>query len=114
MDFVRHLLLFLHLLGMASLLGGALVQLRDRIQVVNSAMLHGVITQIVTGLLLVGVLEGQDEPVDHAKIGVKLAVALVIGVLCWVNRRKESIPPGLFMGITLLTVANVAVAVFWA
>ncbi len=113
MDFVRHALLFIHLLGMASLLGGALVQLRDETQVVNSAMLHGALTQVVTGLLLVGVIEGQNDPLDHAKVGVKLAVALVITVLCWVNRRKDAVPRGLFMGILLLTVGNVGVAVFW-
>ena len=113
MDFVRHVLLFLHLLGMASLLGGALVQLRDGTHVVNSAMLHGAITQVVTGLLLVGVIEGQNDPIDHTKIGVKLAVGLVITVLCWVNRRKDVVPPGLFMGILLLAVGNVGVAVFW-
>jgi len=52
MDFVRDLLVFIHLLGMASLLGGALVQMSDRDHVVNSAMLHGALTQVVSGLLL--------------------------------------------------------------
>ena len=113
MDFVRHVLLFIHLLGMASLLGGALVQLRDAAQVINSAMLHGALTQVVSGLLLVGVFEGQDDPLDHTKVAVKLAVALVITVLCWLNRRKRAVPPGLFMGILLLTAGNVGVAVFW-
>jgi len=113
MDFVRDLLVFIHLLGMASLLGGALVQMPDRDHVVNSAMLHGALTQVVSGLLLVGVIEGQDETLDHTKIAVKLGIGLVVAVLCWINRSKPVIPPGLFMGITLLTVANVAVAVFW-
>lgn len=113
MDFVRHFLLFTHLLGMAFLLGGGVVQLRDADHVVNSAMLHGALTQVVSGLLLVGVIEGQNEPLNHAKIGVKLAVGLVVAVLCWVNRRKGVVPAGLFMGIVGLTVLNVAIAVFW-
>jgi hypothetical protein len=112
-DFLEKLLLVVHLLGMAALFGGAFVQLRDEVKVVNSAMLYGILTQVVSGILLVGVLEGQDEDVDHAKIGVKLAVALVIGVLCWANRAKESLPAGLFYGIVLLTVGNVVIAVFW-
>ena len=41
-------------------------------------------------LLLVGVLEGQDESVNNTKVAVKLAVALVIAVLCWVNRAKDA------------------------
>ncbi len=113
MDFIRDALVFIHLLGMASLLGGALVQVRDADHVVNSAMLHGALTQVVSGLLLVGVIEGQDDPIDHTKVGVKLAVGLVVAVLCWINRRKDVVPSGLFMGILLLTVGNVAVAVFW-
>lgn len=113
MDLVRNLLLVIHLLAMASLFGGALVQIRDSVQVVNSAMLYGILTQVVTGLLLVGVLEGQDEPVNHAKMGVKLAVALVIALLCWANRSRERVPGGIFNAILLLTVTNVVVAVFW-
>ncbi len=113
MDFLRDVLLFLHLIGFASLFGGAFVQLRDEVKVVNSAMLHGALIQVVTGLLLVGVIESQDDPIDHTKIAVKLAVALVIAVLCWVNRRKESVPAGLFYGIAFLTLVDAGVAVFW-
>jgi hypothetical protein len=112
MDFLRDLLLFIHLLGMAALFGGALVQLRDADHVVNAAMLHGSLTQVVSGLLLVGVLEGQDVEVDRAKTGVKLGVGVLVAVLCWINRHKPVIPPGLFLGILLLTTANVAIAVF--
>jgi hypothetical protein len=112
-DFVRDVLLFIHLVGFASLFGGAFVQVRDEVKVVNSAMLHGALTQVVTGLLLVGVIEGQDDPIDNTKVAVKLAVALVVAVLCWVNRRKESLPNGLFLGVALLTLLNAGIAVFW-
>lgn len=113
MDAIRDLLLFIHLIGFASLFGGAAVQLRDAVKVVNSAMLYGALLQVVSGLLLVGVIEGQDDPLDHTKVAVKFVIALVIAVLCWVNRRKSAVPAGLFNGIVLLTLANVAVAVFW-
>ena len=117
MEVARDALLFLHLVGFAALLGGAFVQIRDSVKVVNSAMLHGALLQVLSGVLLVGVIEGGDEvsgdEVNQVKIGVKLAVALVIGVLCWVNRRKEAVPNGLFFGIAFLTLANAAIAVFW-
>lgn len=113
MQLTRDALLFVHFLGLASLLGGAAVQMRDEVQVVNSAMLHGALLTVASGLLLVGVIEGMGGDVDHLKISVKLAVALVVTLLCWVNRRKEGVPAGLFMAILGLTVANVAVAVFW-
>jgi hypothetical protein len=112
-DFAEDLLLFLHLVGMAALVGGALAQLGSAVRTVNGAMLYGALAQVATGLLLVGVLEGQDKSVDGAKIAVKFGVALVIAVLCWLNRRKPAVPAGLHGGICLLALADVAVAVFW-
>ena len=113
MDVAEKVLLVVHLLGFGALFGGAFVQLRDDVKVVNTAMLYGAMTQVVTGILLVGVIEGQDESVNNAKVAVKLAVALVVAVLCWVNRAKERLPGGLFNGILLLTIANVIIATTW-
>jgi hypothetical protein len=106
-------LVFIHLLGMGALFGGALVQVKAPERAVNNAMLHGVLTQVVSGLLLVGVLEAGEEPVDHAKIAVKFGLAIVIAVLIIVNRKKPALPDGLFFGLLGLTVATVGVAVFW-
>jgi FtsH-binding integral membrane protein len=113
MDLLRDILLFLHFLGLASLFGGLFVQVKADPRVVNNAMFHGILTQLVTGLLLVGVLEGLDKDVDNIKIGVKLVVALVIGVLIVMNRKKSSIPNGLYFALMGLTVLNIGVAVFW-
>jgi hypothetical protein len=114
MEILRDILVFLHFIGLAALFGGLFVQLRSDPRVVNNAVIHGVLTQLVTGLLLVGVLEGMDDvEVNNAKIGVKLLVALVIAVLAFANRKKTSIPNGLFFGLLALTVLNIGVAVFW-
>jgi hypothetical protein len=113
MEIARDVLVFLHFIGLAALFGGLFVQLKADRRVVNNAVLHGILTQVVTGLLLVGVLEAQEPEVDHAKVGVKLAVALVILVLALVNRRKPALPAGLFFGLMGLTALNIAVAVFW-
>ena len=113
MDVLEKTLLVVHLMGFAALFGGAVVQVRDEVKVVNTAMLYGAMTQVVSGLLLVGVLEGQDVSVDRAKYAVKLVVALVVAVLCWVNRSKVRVPGGLFNGIIALTIADVVIAVSW-
>ena len=114
MEVARQVLLFLHLLGLASLVGGWLVQVAaTEGRTVTNAILHGAITQVVTGLGLVGVLEGLDRDVDNVKVAVKLAVGLVVLALAWVNRRRGVLPSGLFFGLGGLAVANVAVAVFW-
>ena len=114
MELLRQLILFLHLIGLAALFGGMFVQLKASPRVVNPAMFHGVLTMLVTGLLAVGVMEGLDASLDHVKVGAKLVVALVIAVLIFVNRKKPSLPDGLFFGLMGLTVLNVALAVFWA
>ncbi|MBA2560656.1 MAG: hypothetical protein H0V07_12385, partial [Propionibacteriales bacterium] len=67
MDLVRDVLLFIHLVGFGALFGGAIVQLGDAVKVVNAAMLYGALAQVVSGIALVGVLEGLDEPVDSLK-----------------------------------------------
>ena len=113
METLRLVLLFVHILGYAALLGGLLVQVRSETKAVNSLMRDGIGTAFLAGLLLVGVLESLGSP-DHAKIGVKFAVGLVILVLVMVNMRKPSIPQGLYVGLLVLTVANIAVAVFWS
>ncbi len=114
MQTARLILLFLHLLGFAALLGGLLSQARLPEKVVTPLMRDGIGTAFVAGLLLVGVLEAGDDPVNHAKVAVKFAIGLVILVLVMANLRKQRIPQGLWAGLLLLTVANVAVAVFWA
>lgn len=113
MDFLRDLLLFLHLIGMAAVVGGALVQIASPPRRITPMILHGGLTQVVTGVLLVGVLEADDAEVDHAKIGVKLVVALVIVALAWIYRAREEVSDLIYFGILGLGLANVGIAVFW-
>jgi hypothetical protein len=114
-EIVYDLLVVLHFLGLASLIGGWLVQLRNPERRVLPAMLHGALTQLVTGILLVGIGEGAlDWDFDYAKISTKLVIAAVVTVLCWVNRRKEVIPSGVYLLIGGLSIVNVLVAVLWA
>ena len=59
MDVVYKVLVVLHFLGMASLVGGWLVQLRARGErFVSAAIVDGVYTQLVTGVVMVGLAAG--------------------------------------------------------
>ena len=117
MEFVYDLVLVLHFFGLASLLGGIMVQLSARGgRVVNLAMLHGALTQLVTGLALVGMGEAIDslgKDVNQPKIGVKLLVVLVVTALCFANRKRTTIADGLFFALFGLSAANIVIAVFW-
>ncbi|MFB6726109.1 hypothetical protein ACFCV3_38415 [Kribbella sp. NPDC056345] len=116
MDFLHHVLTFLHLIGFAALFGGFFTQLKTKTPVVNSAMLHGALTQLVTGVLLVGLASGikdDDFTVNNTKVGVKLVIVLVITGLLFAYRKKPALTRGTFFAIGGLTVVNTAIAVFW-
>ncbi len=117
METVRLILLILHILGFAALIGGLLAQAGTVDKRVNVAMRDGVGTAFLAGLALVGVLEASDDPDDaivYGKIAVKLTIGLVLLVLVMANTRKERIPQGLWMMLLLLSVTNVCVAVLWS
>ena len=119
MDFLYTLLVILHFVGLASLLGGFLVQMKAVAKgkgVIHAAMIHGALTQLVTGVLLVGlnempgVLESAAE-MNHMKIGIKLAVLIVITVLVFVYRKRTAVPAWVLWAVGALTLTNVVIAV---
>lgn len=116
MDLVYNLIVILHFIGLASLIGGFLVQIKSSPREVNNAMFHGALTQLVTGLLLVGLAYpmGNGDSIDNAKIAVKLVILLIITALILVNRKKPEISTGIWGAIGGLAIANVAIAVLWS
>ncbi|MGA5416910.1 hypothetical protein [Streptomyces pseudogriseolus] len=116
MDVLIHIFVGLHIIGIASLLGGFLTQMKamgagDARFV--PAMLHGALTMLVTGVVLVGLNQAQDYSVDNIKIGVKLALLIVILGLVYVKRDEEKVDKGVFGLVGLLTMANIFIAVLW-
>lgn len=117
MEIVRLVLLFLHLLGMALLLGSFLVQRRVApAGPLSAGWLHGSLLQLVTGIGLVGVghaLGGEHAPND-ARAGVKLLVLVVIlGLIFAARRRGDRLPTWAAPALAALVVLNTAIAVFW-
>lgn len=109
MDILKHLLEFLHFLGFSGLIGGALAQIRAPEKTVTRIMMDGAWTQLATGLLLVGI----NEPdVNHAKVGIKLLVLLVVLYLLFTNRNKK-LESNVFFSVLGLSVFNMALALFW-
>jgi hypothetical protein len=114
MEIVRLVLLFGHMVALAGLVGGLLVQLRSAERPLNATIVWSARLVLLFGLLLVGVLQADDVEVDNAKIGVKLVVALVVVALVEMNRRKPTLTQALYYTVLGLTFANVAVALFWS
>ncbi|MDG4833377.1 hypothetical protein O7627_29320 [Solwaraspora sp. WMMD1047] len=112
MEALRLVLLYLHLIGFALLLGGALTQYFTGKLRINPAMLWGAVIQVVTGLGLAAPLRDGDEPAP-AKLAVKLLLGLAIFAMVFFSRKREAVNSGHFLAIIGLTLVNAAVAVFW-
>ena len=115
MEMIYSWLVIFHFIGLASLVGGFLVQIRIKPRKVNAAMFHGALTQLVTGLALVGLIGADlvDKTVDYNIITVKLLIALVVTYLVIKNRKKESVTNGLWGAIGGLSILNIDIAVLF-
>ena len=109
---VKLVLVFIHLLGMAAIVGGYFAGLSASPKRLSAGITHGTLLQIVSGSLLLVVAEMGTEEVDRAKFGIKIAIAVVIMILAWPRRKDVSIAANTYHAIGLLALLNVAVAVF--
>ncbi len=116
MDFIYNLVVILHFIGLASLVGGFIVQMSSPDKGVNAAMFHGALAQLVTGLIMVGMAEGGavEEELNMTKISVKLAIVLVVTVLAFKGRKKTPPQVALWGAIGALSIANIFIAVLWS
>ena len=113
MDIVYTLLVVLHFVGIVAIGYGFFKELAKKTFGVNIAMLHGASTQLLTGILLVGLHESgsldSDYVVDHTKIAIKLIIALAIIALYSIGKRKSE--QKLYWSlIGALTLANIVIA----
>ena len=114
MDFLYNLLLVLHLVGWAIVLGGYIATIRQ--PGVYRGTFHGAATALVTGVLMVGLAESVDslgKDPSMVKIGIKLVIALVVTALSLVaKKRGDAVAPGIKHAIGGLTLVNIVIAVF--
>jgi hypothetical protein len=116
MSVVYQLIVAAHLLGMAAIVGSFFVVLREPRYV--PAFLYGAVTQLVTGIALVGIRESDllkdAAPLNNTAVGVKLVIALVVAVLAWGQRTNtQKAPAGMIHAIGGLAIVNVLVAALW-
>jgi len=114
MGIVYNLIVVLHLLGMATILCGVVAHHVGAAPGLTIA-LGGAVTQVLTGLALVGIASAKlvDTDVNNTKIAVKLLVALAVLVLVFLVRRKKNPSTGAVHSVAALTIANVVVAAMW-
>ncbi|MEU3918616.1 hypothetical protein [Streptomyces sp. NPDC029004] len=116
MDVLINVFVALHIIGIAALLGGFLTQMKAMgagTARFSPAMLHGALTMLVTGVVLVGLNQADDQPVNSLKIGIKMALLVVILGLVYVKRDEEKVDKALFGAVGGLTIANIFIATLW-
>jgi hypothetical protein len=117
MSFVYNVLLFLHFIGMAMLIGGFLAQMRAVPRQVTQWMRDGALTQLLTGLALAGLSGsgiGTDQNFSPAAVGTKLLIALIVAVACVMGMRQPADKQQPWWAAAGgLAIMNVVVAVFW-
>ena len=123
MEFLRLLLVAVHIIGLSMIIGPFLFQVSRKAGFDTTLMRVGALTQLVTGLALVGVREAGDLPVDHVKIGVKLLVTVLAVVTVFLaagkqkaadaGRAEPKSPLPFFRSTGALAILNVFIAVLW-
>jgi hypothetical protein len=116
MEITRSLLLILHFIGMAGLLGGLLASSKS----LNKGVLHSSLLALVAGLGLVGIrypLNEADpmkwEAINNTQIWAKLNLLLAVLVLGYIAKRKENLSKNTWLAMVLLTVTAIVIAVVW-
>lgn len=87
MEILREILVALHLIGMAIIVGGYFTLIRS--PKVAPGMLHGAYLQLITGLLLLTIAEMGDGEVNHMKMGIKLLIAILVTVFAFIGNKKQ-------------------------
>ena len=115
MSVLHTVILLAHIFGTAALVGGWLATFRT--PTVGVWQHYGAWIQLVTGLLLVGLLEMGDGTVNHMKIGIKLLIVIGVVVAAVIGRckiaRGEEVSKGLAHAVGGLALINMAIAVLW-
>lgn len=116
METLRHIVLFVHLIGFAVLFGAWAVQAFGGRREFTRLMSIGMTIAAVAGLALAAPW-GIEYDLNYVKIGVKLVLLLVIGALLGIGtarqKRGAGVPAAMFWLVGILTAANAAIAVIW-
>ena len=115
MIIVYNIMVFLHIVGAAMIVGIWIGNMKK--PTVHPRQFDGAALQLLTGIVMMGLIPALDMDANYAKLGIKFGVALVVGVLAFIGRRKykkgEQVGNGLAHAVGGLALLNVAIATLW-
>jgi hypothetical protein len=115
MIIVYNIMVFLHIVGAAMIVGIWIGNMKK--PTVHPRQFDGAALQIITGIVMMGLIPALHMDANYFKLGIKFAIALAVGVLAFMGRRKykkdEPISKGLAHSVGGLALLNVAIATLW-
>ena len=106
------IVLVLHLIGMAGIIGGFMAQLKEPVKLATRTMLDGAWTALATGAILAFTMPA-DRPLLHPKVEIKAMLLVAICLLLVQGKKKGSLEKANFLVVGLLAIANVVIAILW-
>ncbi len=115
MNIVYNFMVFLHIIGAAMIVGIWIAQMKQ--PTVHPRQFDGAALQLITGIVMMGLIPALDMEANYFKLGVKFAIALAVAVLAFMGSRKykkdEPVSKGLAHAVGGLALLNVAIATLW-
>lgn len=117
MEILRHVVVFVHLIGFAVLFGAWAVEAFGGRRRLTPLMNWGMLIAFVAGLALAAPWGLGDRDLNYTKIAVKLVILLIIAACLGIGIARErkggAVPPALFWSVGILTLVNTGIAVLW-
>ncbi|MGX9901597.1 hypothetical protein ACW0JT_19995 [Arthrobacter sp. SA17] len=115
MNIVFDIMVFLHIVGAAMIVGIWIGNMKK--PTVHPRQFDGAALQLLTGIVMMGLIPALDRDANYMKLGVKILIALVVAVLAFIGSRKfkkgEPVSKGLAHSVGGLALLNVAIATLW-
>jgi hypothetical protein len=115
MNIVYNIMVFLHIIGAAMIVGIWIGQMKK--PTVHPRQFDGAALQLITGIVMMGLIPALDMDANYIKLGIKFAIAAVVAVLAFIGSRKykkdEPVSKGLAHAVGGLALLNVAIATLW-
>ena len=119
MENIYNLFLVLHFIGLAGLLGGLLAQIPNKPKQLQKMVMHSAWLMFIAGVVMVGInqMMHADDPtvevLDHVKVAVKSTILIIVLALGYLNIKKSALSNKVWGSMTLLTISNIVIGVFW-
>jgi hypothetical protein len=116
MTIVFSILVFLHIVGAAMIVGYWIATLKE--PTVHPRQRDGAFLQLLTGIAMMGIIPMMpDADPNYFKLGIKFAIGLAVAVLAVIGTRKvkkgEPVSTGIAHGVGGLALVNIAIATLW-